>query len=116
MSDADAVENDHEGVVDPDADAEDLSEVENSAPEEAAREVPPGLPLRVDHTFGVVLDGVGVAHSRSPPSATVGRSLRSTAEASSMRCPSMPSGLRYIRMMRTTPRRTNWSAAMPSET
>ena len=48
MSDADAVENDHEGVVDPDADAEDLSEVENSAPEEAAREVPPGLPLRVE--------------------------------------------------------------------
>ena len=48
MSDADAVEDDREGVVDPDADAEDLSEVENSAPEEAAREVPPGLPLRVE--------------------------------------------------------------------
>ena len=48
MSDADAVEDDHEGVVDPDADAEDLSEVENSAPEEAAREVPPGLPLRIE--------------------------------------------------------------------
>ena len=48
MSDADAVQDDREGVVDPDADAEDLSEVENSAPEEAAREVPPGLPLRVD--------------------------------------------------------------------
>jgi branched-chain amino acid transport system ATP-binding protein len=48
MSDADAVKDDREGVVDPDADAEDLSEVENSAPEEAAREVPPGLPLRVE--------------------------------------------------------------------
>jgi branched-chain amino acid transport system ATP-binding protein len=48
MSDADAVQDDPEGVVDPDADAEDLSEVENSAPEEAAREVPPGLPLRVE--------------------------------------------------------------------
>ena len=48
MSDADAVEDDREGVVDPDADAEDLSEVENSAPEEAAREVPPGLPLRIE--------------------------------------------------------------------
>ena len=48
MSDADAVQDDREGVVDPDADAEDLSEVENSAPEEAAREVPPGLPLRVE--------------------------------------------------------------------
>ena len=48
MSDADAVQNDPESVVDPDADAEDLSEVENSAPEEAAREVPPGLPLRVE--------------------------------------------------------------------
>ena len=48
MSDADAVRDDREGVVDPDADAEDLSEVENSAPEEAAREVPPGLPLRVE--------------------------------------------------------------------
>ena len=48
MSDADAVKDDREGVVDPNADAEDLSEVENSAPEEAAREVPPGLPLRVE--------------------------------------------------------------------
>ena len=48
MSDADAVQDDREGVVDPDADAEDLSEVENSAPEEAAREVPPGLPLRIE--------------------------------------------------------------------
>ena len=48
MSDADAVQDDREGVIDPDADADDLSEVENSAPEEAAREVPPGLPLRIE--------------------------------------------------------------------
>jgi branched-chain amino acid transport system ATP-binding protein len=48
MSDADAVP-DEPTEVDPNADIDDLSEVQNSAPEEAARETPPGLPLRVEN-------------------------------------------------------------------